>query len=425
MATTSTKHIVMFPFPGQGHHVSFLEAAQHLLRILPGDVSITLVSTPRNGVALRASTSASSSPLVLSFHALPFVPADHGLPADCESTNSLPPTAYPTFFEAFEALEPAFDAYISRLVAENGPVCVISDVFVAWTVGVAHRRGCTHAVFVSCGALGTAILHALWKNMPALPFADDGLLRLPEHPEVELHRSQMAQVFLSSPSHAVDRPIAFHHRQIKHAYLTDAVLVNTVQELESTGLAMLRRTLGEQVPVCPIGPLPPASVLYISFGSQNSLRPKQMMELATALESTERLFIWAFRPPVGLDPDGGEEWLPAGFGRVRGAASWTVDGRRSLTHGVPIVGWPLSAEQFYNVKMLAEEWGVCVEVARGNLETSAVESCKVAEGIETVMGPEMRRRVADVQGLMKSAWAEDGGSSRAALKEFFAAMRLH
>jgi UDP:flavonoid glycosyltransferase YjiC (YdhE family) len=97
----------------------------------------------------------------------------------------------------------------------------------------------------------------------------------------------------------------------------------------------------------------------------------------------------------------------------------------SLTHGVPIVGWPLSAEQFYNVKTLAEEWGVCVEVARGNLESSAVESCKVAEGIEMVMGAEMRRRVAEVQEVMKRAWAEDGGSSRAALQEFFAAMRLH
>ena len=226
MATTSTKHVVLFPFPGQGHVVSFLEAARLLLHALPGDVSITLVSTPRNVVALRASTSASSSSLDISFHALPFVPADHSLPDNCESTNSLPPSAYLTLFEAFESLEPAFDAYISRLV---------SDVFVAWTVDVARRRGCAHAVFVSCGALGAAILHALWKNMPALPFCYDGLLRLPEHPEVELHRSQMSPVFLFSPSHVTDRAVAFHHRQIQHGYLTDAVLVNTVQELEPTG----------------------------------------------------------------------------------------------------------------------------------------------------------------------------------------------
>jgi hypothetical protein len=477
MAMASNKHVVLFPFPGQGHLVSFLEAARLLRRVLPGDVSITLVSTPRNVAALRASTSRSSPSLDISFHALPFVPADHGLPADCESTSSLPPPAYLTLFEAFESLEPAFDAYISRLVAENQSVCVIADVFVAWTVGVARRRGCANAIFVSCGAFGTAILHALWKNMPALPFGDDGLLRLPEHPEVELHRSQMSVVFLSSPSPRMDRVIAFHDRQIQHGYLTDAVLMNTVQELEPTGLAMVRRTLGKQVPVCSIGPLvrdgsahaatddgaavmrwldsqPPSSVLYISFGSQNSIRRKQMMELTTALESTGRPFIWAFRPPVGIDVDvnGGEEWLPEAFeARARAAnrgllvhgwapqVSILAHGStgaflshcgwnsvlESLPHGVPIVGWPLSAEQFYNVKTLAEEWGVCVEVARGNLESSAVESCKVAEGIEMVMGAEMRRRVAEVQEVMKRAWAEDGGSSRAALQEFLAAMRLH
>jgi UDP:flavonoid glycosyltransferase YjiC (YdhE family) len=124
---------------------------------------------------------------------------------------------------------------------------------------------------------------------------------------------------------------------------------------------------------------------------------------------------------VGIDVDvnGGEEWLPEAFeARARAAnrgllvhgwapqVSILAHGStgallshcgwnsvlESLTHGVPIVGWPLSAEQFYNVKTLAEEWGVCVEVARGNLESSAVESCKVAEGIETVMGAEMRRR---------------------------------
>ena len=79
--------------------------------------------------------------------------------------------------------------------------------------------------------------------------------------------------------------------------------------------------------------------------------------------------------------------------------------------------------------MLAEEWGVCVEVARGNLESSAVGRSKVAEVVETVMGntaesAAMRRRVVEVQEVMRSAWAEDGGSSRTALHEFLRARRL-
>ncbi|RLN39869.1 hypothetical protein C2845_PM01G39360 [Panicum miliaceum] len=47
---------------------------------------------------------------------------------------------------------------------------------------------------------------------------------------------------------------AYHQRHLPRGYLTDAVISNTVEELEPTGLAMLRRTLGK-VPVWPIGPL--------------------------------------------------------------------------------------------------------------------------------------------------------------------------
>ena len=98
-------------------------------------------------------------------------------------------------------------------------------------------------------------------------------------------------------------------------------------------------------------------------------------------------------------------------------------------HGVPLLGWPLAAEQLYNVKMLAEEWGACVEVARGNLESSDVERSRVVEAMEKVMGDSaeseaLRRRVAEARQVLSRAWAEDGGSSRAALHDFFKAMHL-
>lgn len=33
---------------------------------------------------------------------------------------------------------------------------------------------------------------------------------------------------------------------------------------------------------------------------------------------------------------------------------------QALSYGVPIIGWPLSGEQFYNAKLLKEEVEVCV-----------------------------------------------------------------
>ncbi|CAL4963953.1 unnamed protein product [Urochloa decumbens] len=481
--TKRAKHVVLFPFPGQGHLASFLAIARLLVRELPG-AAVTLVSTPRNVAAMRSSLQAVEHSSSINFHALPFVPADHGLPAGCESTSSLPVPAFIKLFEAFETLEPAFDAYLSGLRGDD--ICVVADVFVAWTVCAARRRGCAHAVAVSCGALGTAIFHALWSHMPALPFTasdsdgGDGTLRLPELPPgMVLERSQLSPAFLFR-GELSDRWTAFYHRTMRHGHRTDAVLANTVEELEPTGLAMMRRALANgkvKVPVWPIGPLvrgdddsdnggvlrwldsqPPSSVLYISFGSQNTIQQKQMTELAAALEATGRPFVWAIRPPVGSDIAGEfrDEWLPEGFeararsgNRGRLVRGWAPQVRilahastgaflshcgwnsvlESMAHGVPVIGWPLAAEQFYNATLLAEEWGVCVEVARGNLPSSRVERANVAEAVETVMGDtpesaEMRWRVAEVQEVMRAAWAEDGGSSRAAMHEFLRAMRL-
>jgi len=42
----------------------------------------------------------------------------------------------------------------------------------------------------------------------------------------------------------------------------------------------------------------------------------------------------------------------------------------ALSHGLPLIGWPMAAEQFFDVKLPEEKVGVCVEVTRG-------KSCEV------------------------------------------------
>jgi hypothetical protein len=472
----AAKHVVLFPFPGQGHLSAFMSLADLLHGALP-DAAITLVSTPRNVAALR--TTAWSNSSFLGFHALPFTPADHGLPPDCESSDAVQPGAIAGLLLAFESLEAAFDDYLSAAVAGGHDVCVVSDPFTAWTVTAARRRGCAHAFFASCGAYGSAVVHSLWSHLPVRPDPDTGRVHLPEYPEVVIHRSQLSKN-ASAPPAIAKRAAGFYGRQIPLGYETGAVLVNTVEEFEPTGLDMLRRTL--KIPVWPIGPLvratnlpvspeaeaavvsfldchPPSSVLYISFGSQNSIRAEHMTELALALESTGRPFVWAVRPPDGRDIKGefrADQWLPDGFEErartsnrgllVRG---WAPQVRilahastgaflshcgwnsvlESVTHGVPIIGWPLAGEQFYNAKMLKEEWGVCVEVARGNMEDTVVNRAAVADVVETVMGQtaktaEMRRRVREIKEVVEGSWKEGGGSSRKAMEDFLRAMNL-
>uniref|UniRef100_A0A0D3FXQ1 Glycosyltransferase n=1 Tax=Oryza barthii TaxID=65489 RepID=A0A0D3FXQ1_9ORYZ len=407
-------HVVLFPFLAHGHIPAFLRLAGHLQVLRPG-LAVTLVSTPRLLGSL--SLPATSPPIRL--HALPFAPADHGLPDGAESLADLHVHQFITLFRASESLRPAFDGFVAGI---RPPVCVIADSFFAWTADVARARGASHAVFLPGGAFGHAAFFSVWEHLPhTLTAGGDEFPLLPDFPDVVLHRTQIPQYMLAATG--ADPWTAFFRRVIPCCRKTDAVLVNTVQELETSGLDMLRASFGVQT--WAIGPIlaapdpsksqddddtsiirwldahPRRSVLYISFGSQNSISIRQMAELALGLEASGRPFVWAVRFVTHC-----------GWNSIL----------ESLRHGVPLLGWPVGAEQFFNA-MVVVEWGVCVEVARGNLESSAVESGEVAEAVGAVMGETekgeaMRRKAGEIARAMAAAWEGPAGSSAASLERF-------
>ncbi|KAE8701238.1 UDP-glycosyltransferase 72E1 [Hibiscus syriacus] len=205
--------------------------------------------------------------------------------------------------------------------------------------------------------------------------------------------------------------------------MADGILLNTWEELEPTTLAALRdhKLWGgiSKVPVYPVGPLvpptrpinsnktelfdwlekqPSESVLYISFGSGGLLSNEQMRELALGLELSQQKFIWVVRPPAesndgsffttgnsSNDDEGVESYLPEGFlDRTKGVgfiiSDWgpqveilrheSVGGflshcgwnsiLESIINGVPLIAWPLYAEQRMNATLLAEEVRIAV-----------------------------------------------------------------
>uniref|UniRef100_K3YEW9 Glycosyltransferase n=1 Tax=Setaria italica TaxID=4555 RepID=K3YEW9_SETIT len=495
MPGDESMHVILAPFPAQGHFAAFLTLAGRLHAARPS-VVITLVSTPGKVAALRTSASAAAVPF-LRFHALPFSPEEHGLPAGADSADAIHVRYFLKLFQSTGGRRRAPAACV-----------VVADPFLAWTTAVARRLGARHAFFVSCGAVGSAVFHSLWKHLPHLRAPGADAFVLPDHPEVNVYGSQLPRHLLLGDG--TDPWSVFYRQQILLGYGTDALLVNTTdtgrelgfspgclcnrdkrsrlwEEFEPAGLRMLRRTMG--VPVLPIGPLVrvpiqhtshrepdsdsivrwldarnKSSVLYISFGSQNSLRPEQMMELAAALELTGRPFVWTIRPPMVLDDTNGntgtvtsDKWLPEGF-EERMSANDTgllVHGwapqlsilahastsaflshcgwnsvLESVAHGMPVLGWPLQGDQFFNCKMLEQEWGACVEVARGHGDSSpAVERARLAQAVETVLGDtskgaEMRRCAKEIQELIGRSRSKDGDSSAEVLQEFFTSM-LH
>ncbi|KAI6693817.1 hypothetical protein NL676_021527 [Syzygium grande] len=96
-----------------------------------------------------------------------------------------------------------------------------------------------------------------------------------------------------------------------------------------------------------------------------------------------------------------------------------------LSPGVPIIGWPMGAEKAYNVKMMVEEMGVCVELTRGY--ESQIDAEIVKPAIELVMeeegkGGEMNKRanaaMREMREAVKISSDDEKGSSVKAMDEF-------
>nr|CAB3458304.1 unnamed protein product [Digitaria exilis] len=247
----------------------------------------------------------------------------------------------------------------------------------------------------------------------------------------------------------------------------DGILVNTFELLEARALGALRDTIkiGERrmPPVYCVGPL---LVVGAGAGSESKEKheclpwldgqsaasigaathsPEQFREIAAGLERSGHRFLWVVRAPHHAEPDVViDELLPDGFlertkGRGIVVKLWapqvevlhhkatggfvTHCGWNSVlegvTAGVPMLCWPMYAEQKMNKVFMVEEAGIGVEVVgwQQGLVTAEEVEAKVRLVLESEDGEQLRARVAAHKDAAAMAW-EDGGSSRAAFAQF-------
>ncbi|KAI3806485.1 hypothetical protein L1987_22392 [Smallanthus sonchifolius] len=481
-----TKHIIMLPFMAQGHLIPFLELAHQILHHNPS-FTITIANSPLNINYLRSAiANHPSPPSQIHLKSLPFNTSDHGLPPNSENTDGLPLSQIIKLFHASAALETPFRVFINDVVSRSPLVCIISDIFMGWANGVAKSFGIANYSFTTGGAYGTTAYCSIWLNLPHRNLVDGGThdeFPVPGFPEsCRFTITQLHQYLRAADGK--DEWSRFFQPQISLSLQSNGWLCNTVEEMESMGLEVLRNYI--KLPVWCMGPLLPSkmlknnsdsgsgiigqrsgkqpgiqpekciewldshpvgSVLYISFGSQNTISETQMMELAKGLEESKKPFIWVIRPPIGFDLKGDfqPDWLPIGFEDRIGKQGLVVRDwapqleilcHRStggfLTHcgwnsvmeglsqGVPLIGWPLAAEQGYNAKMLVEEMGVCVVLARGVHSRVTKEEVSgminvVLDRVEGGKGEDMRKKANKLKELI-SASVE--GSSYKAMDDF-------
>ncbi|KAK1354919.1 Glycosyltransferase [Heracleum sosnowskyi] len=316
------------------------------------------------------------------------------------------------FFSAVRMLQDPVEKLLGEV--SPSPSCILSDKHVFWTAKTAEKLQVPWIIFdgMSCFTqLCTELLHTSKVHESV---SDSELFNIPGLPHpIEFTKPQLPGLF----NPGSDPPSMTNlHKQIRETELgAYGVVINSFEELEKSYVSEYRRLKRDKV-WC-IGPLSlcnkdsldkaqrgnnvtidqskcmkwldtqkPGSVIYACLGSLSSLAREQLIELSLGLEASRHPFVWAVR--AGSKQEEIEQWIVEdGFeerikGRgllIRGWApqililshfaiggflthcGWnsTIEG---ICAGVPLITWPLFAEQFFNEKLVVQvvETGVSV-----------------------------------------------------------------
>ncbi|XP_020204998.1 UDP-glycosyltransferase 72B1, partial [Cajanus cajan] len=252
----------------------------------------------------------------------------------------------------------------------------------------------------------------------------------------------------------------------------DGILINTFIEMESSAIRALGEFGGGKVKLYPVGPItqkgssneadesgkclrwldkqPPCSVLYVSFGSGGTLSQQQINELAWGLELSCQRFLWVLRAPsnsassayLEVAKEDPLQFLPSGFlertkdkglvvplwapqiqilshnsvGGFLTHCGWNST-LESVQEGVPLITWPLFAEQKMNAVLLTN--GLKVALRPKLNENGIVEKEEIAKVVKCLMdgaeGKGMHERMENLKESAANA-LKDGSSTQTLLE---------
>ncbi|XP_043702095.1 UDP-glycosyltransferase 90A1-like [Telopea speciosissima] len=444
MSSNSSLHIVIFPFMSKGHIIPMLNLTRLLL--LRHGITVTIFTTRANSPFIRQSLSVQHPINIVELE----FPADiPELPPGVESTDRLPSMSlFVPFANATKLMQSDFERVLENLSESSGVSCIISDGFFGWTQQSAEKLGIPRLVFYGMNNYVMTICRVLALDRSHLKLGPDESFTVPGFPSVKLTKNDF------DPEFNEPEPKGPHIEFVMEVAIatskSQGLLVNSFSELEPAYLDYWNREF------CPkawcVGPLclaePPKvhrdqkpewikfldlksaedrSVLYVAFGSQAEISEEQLREIAVGLERSEVCFLWVVRSKVeGLEErvEGRglvvREWVDQveilRHESVKGFMShcgWNST-MESICASVPILAWPMMAEQPLNARMVADELGVGLRIVanngsvRGFVGSEIVEKM-VRELMEGEEGKEARKKVKDIGEAATEAM--EGGSS--------------
>ncbi|KAL2345135.1 hypothetical protein Fmac_006420 [Flemingia macrophylla] len=434
-------HFVFIPLMAPGHLLPMVDMAKLFAR---RKVKASIVTTPFNSSQFQDSIEReiqSGSPIQILHVQFPCVEA--GLPEGCESLDTLPSMdLVANFANALDLLQQPLEELLVKQIPF--PSCIIADNHLLCVADVADKLNIPRIIFDGTNSFFLLCNHNLDKYKVHEAVSNEGKFLVPGMPHrIELRRSQLPGIFNPGTNLKLQAYREKVREASKRAY---GVVVNSFKELEGEYVEEYQRVTGHKV-WC-VGPVslsnkdekdkalrskrsscdegeyvmkwldswPPRSVIYVCLGSLNRATPQQLIELGLGLEATKRPFIWVLRGAYGREE---MDKCNRAFLTHCGWNS-TLEG---ICSGVPLVTFPLFAEQFYNEKVVVQvrEIGASVGaesvVHLGEEYKSQVQVTReyFKDSIEKVMGEgkekeEIRERSRKYGEMARNA-IERGGSS--------------
>ncbi|PNX94200.1 hydroquinone glucosyltransferase-like protein [Trifolium pratense] len=456
-------HIAVVSVPIVSHQIAISGFIKKLINLHPNKFHITLI------IPVLDSLSNASKSIILSLSSLnidTIVLPPINLPPETVPTLKLPLSvsqSMPSIIDALNSITSTpKTAKTSKLVA------IVADYFAYEVFSFAKKLNIlSYTFFPSSATVLSLCFHSTILNETiSCEFRDlQEPIQIPGC--VPIQGTDLPSSFQDRTSESYNHFIV----RSKGINLCNGIIVNSFVELEPEAVKVqVEGSInGSHPPVYMVGPImqqncdntqngseclswldeqKQSSVVFVSFGSGGTISQNQMNELALGLELSCQKFLWVVREPndiasanyfaVSNSKQDPLSFLPKGFlerTKRQGflVSNWAPQVEilshkaiggfvthcgwfstlECVANGLPIIAWPLFAEQRMNAAILAEGFKIAIRPKIDNV-SGVVEKGEIVNVLKRLMvedeGLEIRERMKVLQDAAAAAMKVDGFS---------------